>query len=62
MKQEKDQRICDVIDFVGVIAIMLIFILAFSSCVTRVPNISHPSKREIRKAMKHSTWEYKHYK
>jgi hypothetical protein len=62
MEQEKNQRICDVIDLVGVIAIMLIFILAFSSCRTTVPNISHPSKKEIRKAMKHSTWEYKHLK
>ena len=37
----------------------LIIILLLASCTSsKVPNISTPSKREIRKAMKHSDWRY----
>jgi hypothetical protein len=60
---KRNELICEIIDLVGIIAIILMFIWGFSSCITKhVPNISHPSKKEIRKAMKHSSWEYKQYK
>lgn len=37
---------------------ILTLLWGLEGCVTRVPNISKPSKREIRKAMQYSTWMY----
>jgi hypothetical protein len=63
MKKEiKNELMCDIIDILGITATILILLWGFSSCTKHIPNISHPSKKEIRKAMKHSSWEYKHYK
>jgi len=39
--------------------LIIILIIILSSCTpTKVPNISHPSKRDIKKSMKHSDWKY----
>lgn len=37
--------------------VLIMILVAFSSC--SVTNNSKPKTRDIKKAMKHSTWEYK---
>jgi hypothetical protein len=54
-------KLNDIIDgFITIILIvLLIIVLTMVSCSPKYPNIHTPTKREIKKAMKYSTSQYR---